>query len=197
MPVRTAIQYGQRKNTYKSIMGRIGGKVKMKNESLVLENIGLAYKIAWGFRNVRIDMGELKGVALLGLCKAADTFQPEYGNKFTTYATKCIQNEILIFLRMEKKHYGVRSLDEVISDTGVTRWDMVQDKENQIEKRENHCFLLEAVKRFTPKEKRILYLYYGKGMTQRKIGRIYGLSQNGISKILSGAIKKMREELYD
>lgn len=166
----------------------------MENK-LILENMRLAYKIAWKFKGTKVDMEELQAAALLGLCKAANTFQSESGNKFSAYAGKCIENEVLMFLRSERKHYGVCSLDEPITEDGAARWELVRDKENPIEKEENRIFLSEITEKLKPREKRVLCLYYGEDRTQKEIGVLYGLEQSTVSKILINAAKKIRKEL--
>ena len=86
---------------------------------LIEDNMNIAYKLAWQYYNKfnkRIEFEELQSISFLGLTKAAKTFNENLTYTFSTYAYKCIINEILLFYRKNKKHYAISISSEIIND---------------------------------------------------------------------------------
>lgn len=152
----------------------------MSNQKLIEDNIKLVYHIIHKCYPSWINDEDVVQAGMLGLCKAADTWD-ESKSKFSTYAGACISNEIKIEFRNRKKHNGVLSLDyEMTDDRGedVSLGELCVGEEDV-----EFVDLVEFNKRLTPKDREIIGLRQ-QGLTTAEIGKIFGCSSTTISRKL-------------
>ena len=181
------------------------GDEKVKDE-LVEHNLRLVVYIARRFQNTGVDLDDLISVGTIGLIKAINTFNADKNIKLATYASRCIENEILMYLRKVTRIKGEISLDEplnvdwegnelLLSDVLGTDSDVVyKDMENADEART----LREAIERLSPRERQIMDLRFGlKGeeeLTQKEVADVLGISQSYISRLEKKIVYKLRKE---
>lgn len=170
---------------------------KEAKEKLIEHNLRLVIYIAHKFQNTNIEMEDIISIGTIGLIKAVNTFKLEKNNRFATYATRCIQNEILMGLRQNKKTKEETSMDKVIpaakgpsASKEVTIGDTLGTEKELIEKRiENE----ELKKKFTiylttlkPNEQEIIKLRLGidcEEKRQKDIADMFQISQSYVSRI--------------
>lgn len=158
-------------------------------EDLITKHIGLAYYIANKFRSTGEDLEELQATALLGLVKAAKSYDPERKIKFNTYAVKVMQNEILMLLRKERRRRAhlAGSLQDEFAE-GLTVADTIPDPrciEAEVETRILTYDLLHSLNG----RERIVVQMRAQNCSQERIGRKLGVKQPIVSKIM----KKIRQ----
>ena len=167
----------------------------------VNRNLRLVAYIVKKFATNKTDFDDFFSVGTIGLMKAVNTFNPEKKIKFSTYAIRCIENEILMYMRASKKHNNVTSLDEIIhtdyDGNELTYKDVIKDEKssNFQETFLNHDLasdLLDiALNRLTYKEQ-VVFLYKLAGEKQRIIGKLMRLSQSYISRLEKSTHKKIK-----
>lgn len=173
---------------------------------LVERNLRLVVYIAKKFENTGIGIEDLISIGTIGLMKGVNTFNADKNIKLATYASRCIENEILMYLRKVVRLKGEISLDEplnvdwegnelLLSDVLGTDTDVVyKDMENADETRT----LREAIDRLSPREKQIMDLRFGlRGedeLTQKEVADILGISQSYISRLEKKIVYKLRKE---
>ena len=167
----------------------------------VNRNLRLVAYIVKKFATNKTDFDDFFSVGTIGLMKAVNTFNPEKKIKFATYAVRCIENEILMYMRASKKHNNVTSLDEIIhtdyDGNELTYQDVIKDEKSSDfqETFLNHDLasdLLDiALNRLTYKEQVVL-LYKLAGKKQKSIGKLMGLSQSYISRLEKSTHKKIK-----
>lgn len=167
----------------------------------VNRNLRLVAYIVKKFATNKTDFDDFFSLGTIGLMKAVNTFNPEKKIKFSTYAIRCIENEILMYMRASKKHNNVTSLDEIIhtdyDGNELTYQDVIKDEKssNFQETFLNHDLasdLLDiALNRLTYKEQVVL-LYKLAGKKQKSIGKLMGLSQSYISRLEKSTHKKIK-----
>ena len=174
---------------------------------LITHNLRLVVYIAKKFESTGIGIEDLVSIGTIGLIKAVKTFCPGKNIKLATYASRCIENEILMFLRKTSQYKNEVSIDEPLnidwdgnelplSDILGTDEDTVNGGiENEAEKN----ILLEAVERLPDREKCIMKMRFGlidgKEKTQKEVADMIGISQSYISRLEKRIIKKLRREL--
>ena len=174
---------------------------------LITHNLRLVVYIAKKFESTGIGIEDLVSIGTIGLIKAVKTFCPSKNIKLATYASRCIENEILMFLRKSSQYKNEISIDEplnidwdgnelLLSDILGTDEDTVNGGiENEAEKN----ILLEAVERLPEREKCIMKMRFGlvdgKEKTQKEVADMIGISQSYISRLEKRIIKKLRSEL--
>lgn len=172
-------------------------------QSLLILNDKLNYHIARKYLNSGEDVEDLAGIARIGMIKAIKSFDPSKGVKFSTYATRCMTNEILMYFRKEKKHKSNISIEqplyydgegnemklEVLVDSG-------DDILGEIVEREEIIRLRQAVEQLSGRDRVIIEEKYFKGKTQKQVSELLGLSQSHISRIEKKLLKKLRD-IYD
>lgn len=154
-------------------------------------------------------MEDLISIGTIGLIKAINTFNPEKNIKLATYASRCIENEILMYLRRNNKTRMEVSIDEplnvdwdgnelLLSDILGTDEDVIyRDLEDETEKQ----LLLSAISRLTPREQQIVELRYGlqneegAEMTQKEVADLMGISQSYISRLEKKIMKRLKKEI--
>lgn len=174
---------------------------------LITHNLRLVVYIAKKFESTGIGIEDLISIGTIGLIKAVNTFSTDKNIKLATYASRCIENEILMFLRKSNQHKMDISIEEplnidwdgnelLLSDVLGTDSDTVNENiENEAEKQ----LLLESVARLSPRERFIMEkrfgLVDGKELTQKEVADLIGISQSYISRLEKRIIKRLRKEL--
>ncbi len=174
---------------------------------LIERNLRLVVYIARKFENTGIGVEDLISIGTIGLIKAVNTFDPEKKIKLATYASRCIENEILMYLRRNSKAKAEISFDEplnidwdgnelLLSDILGTDNDLIYKfLEEEIDKE-----LLEiALKKLTKREKKIMELRFGlnngEEKTQKEVADMLGISQSYISRLEKRIITRLRKEI--
>jgi RNA polymerase sporulation-specific sigma factor len=181
-----------------------------KAKKLLIErNLRLVVYIAKKFDNTGVGIEDLISIGTIGLIKAINTFKNDKNIKLATYASRCIENEILMFLRRNSRIRTEVSIDEplnvdwdgnelLLSDILGTEDDVVyRDLENEVER----SLLEEALAKLNDKERQIIELRYGinsaSGMekTQKEVADMMGISQSYISRLEKRIIKKLKKDI--
>lgn len=184
------------------------GEERAKN-LLIEHNLRLVVYIAKKFDNTGVGVEDLISIGTIGLIKAINTFNPEKNIKLATYASRCIENEILMYLRRNNKTKLEVSIDEplnvdwdgnelLLSDILGTDEDVIyRDIENEVERK----LLLKAIDKLSDREKTIINLRFGLGtpdgqeMTQKEVATLLGISQSYISRLEKKIMKRLKREL--
>ena len=176
-------------------------------QELIEHNIRLVVYIARKFENTGINLEDLVSIGTIGLIKAVNTFQPAKNIKLATYASRCIENEILMYLRRNTKTRSEISLDEplnvdwdgnelLLSDVLGTDNDIVF---KEIETEVDQYLVSEAVKKLPQRDMDIINMRFGlfgrKELTQKQVAEKMGISQSYISRLEKRIIKKLRKEI--
>lgn len=174
---------------------------------LIVHNLRLVVYIAKKFESSGVGVEDLISIGTIGLIKAVNTFSPARGIKLATYASRCIENEILMHLRKIQNHKNEVSIDEplntdwdgnelLLSDILGTENDSVN---KNIERDAEKSMLLRAVDRLDAREKQIMQLRFGlldgTERTQKEVADIIGISQSYISRLEKRIIKRLKKEL--
>ena len=174
---------------------------------LITHNLRLVVYIAKRFDTGGSNIEDLISIGTIGLIKAVNTFRPDKNIKLATYASRCIENEILMFMRKKSRMKVEVSLDEplnidydgnelLLQDILTTNENEVQDNLDYNEKRR---LMFEAIKGLKSKEKEIITLRYGlingEEMTQKEVADYLGISQSYISRLEKKIIRKLRMQL--
>lgn len=178
-----------------------------EKEKIAEENIKLIHYVLKGFLSTGISYDELESVGDLGFTKALASFDKMKGIRFSTYAINCISNEILFFLRKEKKHLNTVSFNkELLNDNKgntFTLEDTLEDAKfaeygvdfNILEEERKNA-LLKAIKKLNEDEQYIMKYRYGicgcKAKTQRELADELKMSQANISKIQRTCLRKLK-----
>jgi len=174
---------------------------------LVERNLRLVVYIAKKFENTGVGIEDLISIGTIGLMKAINTFNLDKNIKLATYASRCIENEILMFLRKSNKIKSEISIDEplnqdsdgnelLLSDILGTEDDITSRRiEDEVDKR----LLKESIIKLSPREKYIMELRFGfnndEEKTQKEVADMLGISQSYISRLEKKIISKMRKEI--
>ena len=176
-------------------------------EQLIVHNLRLVVYIAKKFESTGICVDDLVSIGTIGLIKAVNTFSPTKNIKLATYASRCIENEILMFLRKTSQHKNDISIDEplnidwdgnelLLSDILGTDEDTVN---SGIEDDAEKAVLRDTVCRLPERERIIMEMRFGlktgKEMTQKEVADVIGISQSYISRLEKKIIKKLKKEL--
>lgn len=180
---------------------------KDAREKLIEHNLRLVVYIAKKFESSNVDIDDLISVGTIGLIKAVNSFDGTKQIKLATYASRCIENEILMHLRKVVRTKSEMSLDEplnvdwegnvlLLSDVLGTESDVTcKDVENDEEK----DILIKTFKRLPPRERQIVRLRFGllgaQQKTQKEIADLMGISQSYISRLEKKVMKKLKKEL--
>ncbi len=176
-------------------------------EKLILHNLRLVSHIVRKYYSSAPSPEDLVSIGTIGLAKAVDTFAVEKGARFATYAAKCIQNEILMHFRSQKKHSAEVSLNETIDidrdGNPLTYIDVIcadEDVAEEIDRKVMTGKMLDYVNtRLTPRERQIVIMRYGLGgirpYAQREVAAVLGISRSYVSRIEKSALEKLREAL--
>ncbi len=176
-------------------------------QSLIEHNLRLVVYIARRFENTGVNIEDLISIGTIGLIKAIGTFNPEKRIKLATYASRCIENEILMFLRKKSSHRVEISIDEplntdwdgnelLLSDVlGTDGEEVIKPIEEDVERQ----LLMEAVDRLDERERSIILMRFGlegyEELTQKEVADLLGISQSYISRLEKRIILRLRREL--
>ena len=172
---------------------------------LILHNLRLVAHIVKKYYPTAKNQEDLISIGSIGLVKAVDSFSVENGTRFATYAAKCIQNEILMYFRSQKKLCSEVSINETIDvdrdGNPLTYTDILCSDENvseEIQKKIQTDRLLQLVEnRLSPRERQIIIMRYGlygiAPITQREIAISLGISRSYVSRIEKSAISKLHD----
>ena len=194
----------------KEILAKLGSSHdKEARSSLIEHNLRLVVYIAKKFENTGIGVEDLISIGTIGLIKAINTFNPLKNIKLATYASRCIENEILMFLRRNNKVKYEVSIDEplnvdwdgnelLLSDILGTDEDVIyRDMETEVE----YKLLFRAIAKLSDREQTIVNLRYGlnscdgKEKTQKEVADILGISQSYISRLEKKIMKRLKREM--
>ena len=176
-------------------------------QKLILHNLRLVSHIVRKYYSSGRSQEDLVSIGTIGLVKAVDSFSPENGARFATYAAKCIQNEILMHFRSQKKLAAEVSLGETIDvdrdGNPLTYSDVICSEENLTEEVEREIRTSKALTlvetALDERERQIIVLRYGlyghKALTQREISQSLGISRSYVSRIEKGALEKLAKGL--
>lgn len=176
-------------------------------DKLITHNLRLVVYIAKKFEGSGVNIEDLISIGTIGLIKAVNTFSPEKNIKLATYASRCIENEILMHLRKISNQKMEISLDEPLN----TDWDgnelMLADVlgsdgdeiSRLIEEEDEKILLLRIIEKLPEREKMIIDMRFGLSnnveMTQKEVADILGISQSYISRLEKRIIKRIGEKL--
>lgn len=182
-----------------------GGDLTVRTP-LIERNLRLVVYIARKFENTGIFIEDLVSIGTIGLIKAVNTFDPSKNIKLATYASRCIENEILMYLRRTSKLKAEVSFDEplnvdwdgnelVLADVVGSESDIVRHMEKEVDK----ALLAAALQQLTGREKKIMELRFGlyseKERTQKEVADLLGISQSYISRLEKKILKKLHREI--
>ena len=188
------------------LVEKMTGGDEEAGQALIEHNLRLVVYIARKFDNTGVDLEDLVSVGTIGLIKAVRSFNCEKKIKLATYASRCIENEILMFLRRIVKNKSEISFDEplsadwdgnelLLSDVIGTDTDAVfKDIESGVERE----LLYEALRRLSPRERQIMTLRFGLAggdeLTQKEVADLLGISQSYISRLEKKTVARLKKE---
>ena len=173
-------------------------------EKLIEHNLRLVVFLAKKYENTGIDLEDLVSIGNIGLIKGINTFSSNKNIKLATYASRCIDNEILMYLRKNKKIKSEVSIDQALSLDGEgnelhlediigTEKDLIS---NNIEEKDDKKIIIKEILGLRPRDKEIMLLRYGllgnDEYTQKEVAEKLGISQSYISRIEKKVIKRIR-----
>ena len=175
---------------------------------LIEHNLRLVAHIVKKYTSASLEQEDMMSVGMIGLCKAVDTYNMEKGNRLVTYASRCIENEILMLLRQERKRGRDTSLYEPLGKdkdgNEMSLIDILEDEQEeilvQLEQKELTNRLPLCMKEaLTTKEQQLIILRYGlnqqEAKTQKEVGELFGISRSCVSRMEKKALRKLREHL--
>lgn len=176
-------------------------------QELIEHNLRLVVYIARRFENTGINIEDLISIGAIGLIKAVGTYRTEKNIKLATYASRCIENEILMYLRKNANRKGEISFDEplntdwdgnelLLSDVLGTEADVVM---RPIEEDVDRELLFRAISLLPPRERQIITMRFGLGggreRTQKEVADALGISQSYISRLEKRIISRLKKEI--
>lgn len=192
------------------VLQKLGTGQEEEAKSVLIEhNLRLVVYIARKFDNTGVGVEDLISIGTIGLIKAINTFNPVKNIKLATYASRCIENEILMYLRRNSKTKAEVSIDEplnvdwdgnelLLSDILGTEEDIIyRDLEEEVEK----SMLNKAIGKLSERERIIVDLRYGlssmdgEEKTQKEVADLLGISQSYISRLEKKIMKRLKKEL--
>lgn len=192
------------------IISDLGTEYEDEAKAILIEhNLRLVVYIAKKFDNTGVGVEDLISIGTIGLIKSINTFNPGKNIKLATYASRCIENEILMYLRRNSKHKMEVSIDEplnvdwdgnelLLSDILGTDEDIIyRDLEHEVDRK----LLLNAMKILSDRERKIIELRFGinqkdgEEKTQKEVADLMGISQSYISRLEKKIIKRLKREM--
>ena len=176
-------------------------------QKLIEHNLRLVVFIARRFENTGVNLEDLISIGTIGLIKAVNTYRRDKNIKLATYASRCIENEILMYMRKISNQKSEISLDEpinmdydgnelLLADILGTDEDMIL---RPLEDDVDLCILRQAVTELPDREREIVYMRFGLGgrkeQTQKEVAQIMGISQSYISRLEKKIMERLKKEL--
>lgn len=195
------------KEEEKEVFVRLVKQDPQAQNELIVHNLRLVVYIAKKFETTGIGIEDLISIGTIGLIKAVKTFSPEKNIKLATYASRCIENEILMFLRKNNSTKGEISIDEplrmdwdgnelLLSDVLGTENDSVN---KGIEDKAERDMVIERINQLEERERMIMQMRFGllDGVerTQKEVADKIGISQSYISRLEKKIIKRLKKEM--
>ena len=189
------------------LIARLAEGDQAASSTLIEHNLRLVVYIARRFENTGINIEDLISIGTIGLIKAINTFRADKNIKLATYASRCIENEILMFLRKNAGRRVEVSFDEplntdydgnelLLSDVLGTEADVVM---RPLEDDVDLCLLASALDTLSPREREIITLRFGLGggkeQTQKEVADRLGISQSYISRLEKRIIQRLKKEI--
>ncbi|MBQ3213832.1 MAG: RNA polymerase sporulation sigma factor SigK [Clostridia bacterium] len=186
---------------------RLANKDEQAKNLLIEHNLRLVVYIAKKFDNTGTELEDLISVGSIGLIKAVQSFNVEKNIKLATYASRCIENEILMHIRKKNKQMGEVSLDEplnydkdgnelLLADILVYEGDNIN---KEMEKNSEKKILWQAIKNLNAREQKIMELRFGltgeEESTQKEVADMLGISQSYISRIEKKILSRLKKDL--
>ncbi len=192
------------------VIGDLGTEYEDEAKAILIEhNLRLVVYIAKKFDNTGVGVEDLISIGTIGLIKSINTFNPQKNIKLATYASRCIENEILMYLRRNNKTRLEVSIDEplnvdwdgnelLLSDILGTDEDVIyRDIESEVEKK----LLMKAIDKLSERERTIINLRFGlntpdgQELTQKEVAALLGISQSYISRLEKKIMKQLKREI--
>ena len=191
------------------LLNRLQKGDKTVKSIFIERNLRLVVYIARRFENTGVSVEDLVSIGAIGLIKAVNTFDPEKKIKLATYASRCIENEILMYLRRNNKTRSEVSFDEplnidwdgnelLLSDVLGTENDIIY---KSVEEEVDRTLLYTAMSKLSGRERKIMELRFGLNnsdeaeRTQKEVADLLGISQSYISRLEKRIIKRLRKEI--
>ena len=189
------------------LLQRLDAGEEAVRQTLIEHNLRLVVYIARRFENTGVNIEDLISIGTIGLIKAVNTYRSDKNIKLATYTSRCIENEILMYLRKSAAQKAEVSFDEplntdwdgnelLLSDILGTEEDVVL---RPIEEDVDRSMLAEAISHLTEREKRIITLRFGLGggeeKTQKEVADAMGISQSYISRLEKRIIRRLKKEI--
>ena len=177
--------------------------------TLIEHNLRLVVYIAKRFENTGTGIEDLISIGTVGLIKAINTFRADKSIKLATYASRCIENEILMYIRKNSGQRCEVSIDEPLNvdwdGHELVLSDLLGNEEDgvsfELELREEREVVRRAVSSLAPRERELIELRYGLGggdeLTQKEVADLLGISQSYISRLEKRILGRLREEIAD
>ena len=191
----------------KALLARMADGDPAARDELITHNLRLVVYLAKKYEGSGVPSEDMVSIGTIGLIKAVNTFTPERSIKLATYASRCIGNEILMYLRKSSNRRQDASIDEPLNtDTDgneLLLMDVLTSDDPQVgeelERSAERAALRGAVGRLSPRERRIMELRFGllDGVerTQKEVADAIGISQSYISRLEKRIIRQLREQL--
>lgn len=195
------------KQEEEKVMNNIINQVPNAREPLITHNLRLVVYIAKKFESSSTNVEDLISIGTIGLIKAVNTFCPERNIKLATYASRCIENEILMYLRKTSQLKNEISIDDPLNvdwdGNELLLSDILGSDQNtvnlNIEDEVEQDLLRSAVSRLAPREREIMQLRFGlncsREHTQKEVADTLGISQSYISRLEKRIIERLKKEL--
>ena len=191
----------------RALLQQLGEGDESARQTLIERNLRLVVYIARRFENTGVNIEDLISIGTIGLIKAVGTFRPDRNIKLATYSSRCIENEILMYIRKISSRRSEVSLDEpintdwdgnelLLSDVLGTDSDVVM---RPLEDDVDHTLLRQALENLPEREKAIVRLRFGLGgrqeKTQKEVADLMGISQSYISRLEKRIMTRLRREI--
>jgi len=193
----------------KNLLSRMMAGDAAARDELITHNLRLVVYLAKKYENSGVPSEDLISIGTIGLIKAVNTFTPERSIKLATYASRCIGNEILMYLRKSSNRRQEASIDEPLNVDGdgneLLLSDILGSDENQVsqhlEQADQRAVLRRAVERLSPRERQIMELRFGLAdgveRTQKEAADALGISQSYISRLEKRIIRTLKVQLEE
>lgn len=193
----------------KALLARMSAGDAAARDELITHNLRLVVYLAKKYESSGVPSEDMISIGTIGLIKAVNTFRPDRGIKLATYASRCIENEILMHFRAQRKVQGEVSLSDAL-ETGTEGdalylSDVVGEEDTMLEElqdKENRALLRRLIaEKLTKREADILRRRYGLDgrlpQTQRQVAAHYGISRSYVSRLEKKALGKLEEALRE
>lgn len=190
----------------KNVFAKLEAGDESVREILIVHNLRLVVYIAKKFESSGVPIEDIISIGTIGLIKAVNTFVPAKNIKLATYASRCIENEILMYLRKSSNRRQEASIDEPLNTdcdgNELLLSDVLGSGESvgaQLEQDDERNILLIAVQKLSPRERMIMEMRFGLAgqteHTQKEVADIIGISQSYISRLEKRIIKRLKNDL--